>query len=134
MTHYLQVMQVCASQRVQIQPEAEESTLEHDGSLNIEDHLTGILNFSITMAISKLCNPLQTLLTKLNKFDPSEGFLASLKMMVGTLYQLNKVVFNLSLSLPPSLPPPSPLRFLLAFPLAPIQISSMLTSPSSPLT
>ena len=32
------------------------------------------------MAVSKLCNPLQLILNKFLNFDPSEGFLASLKV------------------------------------------------------
>ena len=36
----------------------------------------------MSATIDKLCTPMQSLLEGLNRFDPSDGFLASLKRMV----------------------------------------------------
>ncbi len=50
--------------------------------INIEEDLSLMLHDSVTMVIQALCGPMETLLSKLTKHDPRDGFLNSLMMMV----------------------------------------------------
>ena len=87
-------MQLCSSQRVlqSASPVAQDSE-DTNAPLDIDEYLSVLLNQSISVIINALCQPLEGILTKLSKFDPDDGFLSRLKMMVNRhvhfLYYIN---------------------------------------------
>ncbi|XP_064386073.1 calcium-dependent secretion activator 2-like isoform X3 [Halichondria panicea] len=97
-----QVMQLCPihilhSSSVTSLDAGDETTPTREPTpINIEEDLSLMLHDSVTMVIQALCGPMETLLSKLTKHDPRDGFLNSLMMMLPNTIPLDS--FNQFLS------------------------------------